>query len=178
MKTEQLIDDTALPVVRTAIGRFFMKPSPPITPEDVDLFLPARQRYHETEVIRVAAFCGIWLFAATGCFLPWTGSVGWMIALRAVLCCFAWVPLWFVVIQLIIVVPGVLSVLLEKNRVLSKSESLALSTALAVLIFSIAACMLLVSPHLACRMVGGVWLAALALEGILRAALLVGKLRS
>ena len=176
MKTEQLIGDAALPVVRTAIGQVFMKPSPPVTPEEVDLFLPARQRYHETEVTRVAAFCGIWLFAATGCFLPWTGNEGWMMAVRALLCCCAWLPAWFVVIQLIIAVPGVLSVLLEKNRVLSKSESLALCTAMAVLIFSIAACVLLTSPHLACRVVGGIWLAVLALEGILRIALLVRKL--
>ena len=176
MKTAHLIDDTKLPVVRTAIGRFFMKPSPAVTPAGVDLFLPARQRHHETEVIRVAAFCGVWLFAATGCFLPWSGSEGWMLVLRAALCCCAWVPVWFVMIQLIIVVPGVLSVLLEKNRVLSKSESLALSTAMAVLILSIAACILLVSPHLACRIAGGIWLSALALEGVLRVALLVRKL--
>lgn len=172
MKTERLIDDTALPVVRTAIGSFFMPSSPPAVPNGVDLFLPARQRYHEAEVIRVSAFCGIWLFAATGCFLPWGGH-GWMIGVRALLCLAIWMPVWFVVIQCIIAVPGALCVLLEKNRVLSKAESLALSTAMAVLIFSVAACLLLVSPQLACRIIGGIWLSALALEGFLRVVLLV-----
>lgn len=175
MKTERLIDDTALPVVRTAIGHFFMPPSPPVTPDGVDQFLPAQERYHGTEVIRVAAFCGVWSFAATGCFLPWGGQ-GWMVALRALLCLAMWMPVWFLVIQCIIAVPGAACVLLVKNRVLTKAESLVLSTAMAVLILSIAACMLLVSPCLACRIVGGVWLSALALEGILRVVLLVKKL--
>lgn len=174
MKTERLVDDTALPVVRTAIGHFFMPPSPPFTPDGVDQFLPAPQRYHEAEVIRVSAFCGAWLFAATGCFLPWGGQ-GWTVALRALLCLTLWMPVWLVVIQCIIAFPGVLCVLLEKNRVLSKAESLVLATAMALLVFSIAACMLLVSPCLACRIVGGIWLSALGLEGILRVVLLVKK---
>ena len=124
--------------------------------------------------MRVAAFCGVWSFAATGCFLPWGGQ-GWMMVARALLCVVLWAPLWLFVIQGTIVIPGVLCVLLEKNRVLSRSESLALSTALGALIFSIVACILLGSSCLACRITGGVWLGALALEGVLRVLWLVKK---
>ena len=168
MKTEPLIDDTDLPRVRTAIAHFFMPTKSSCTSAAVDVLVPASERYHEAEVLRVAAFCGLWSFAAVGCYLPWVGSQGWMIAARAAICFIIWLPVWFTSIVLIITVPGALGALLEHQRVLSKPEALQLSTAMAALIFSITACLLLVSPFLIGQIVGAIWLLVLAVEGILR----------
>lgn len=175
MKTDRLIDDTALPQVRTAFARVFMPPKPPVPPAGVDVLVTARDRLHEPEVIRVAAFFAIWSVIATGCFLPWGGD-GWWIALRAMVCLVVWLPAWALAMQLIVVVPGALCVMLEKQRVLSHRESLMLGSALAVLTFSVAACLLIAFPSLVCQIVGAIWLFALALEGTLRLVLLAGRL--
>lgn len=175
MKTDRHIDDTSRPIVHTAFARVFMPPQPPVTPEGVDVLVTARDRLHEPEVIRVAAFCAIWSLMATGCFLPWGGD-GWWMALRAVVCLGIWLPIWAVAMQLIVVVPGALCAALESRRVLSNQESLTLATALAVLIFTVAAFLLLASPSLVCQIVGDIWLFALVLEGLLRVVLLIGKL--
>lgn len=175
MKTDRLIDDTTLPVVHTAFARFFMPPKPPVKTDGVDVLVTARDRLHEPEVMRVAAFCAIWSLIATGCFLPWGGQ-GWWIALRVIFNLIIWLPAWALAMQLIVVGPGALCALLEKQRVLSKRESLTLSTALAVLIFSVAACVLIASSCLVCQIVGDIWLFALLLEGLLRLVLLAVKL--
>lgn len=175
MKTDRLIDDTPLPVVQTAMARVFMPPKPPETPEGVDVLVTARDRLHEPEVVSVAAFCAIWSLIATGCFLPWGGE-GWWIALRAAVCLVVWLPAWALAMQLVVVVPGALCTVLDKLQVLSKREALMLANALVALVFSVAACLLLASPCLICRFVGGIWLFALAVEGMLRLVLLAGKL--
>lgn len=173
MKTGPLIDDSDLPRVHTAIARFFMPPSPTVTPPDVDLLLPAAGRLHEPEVMRAAAFVALWLFAATGCFLPWEGSHGWWIALRIASCLAAWVPAWFVTALAVATIPGTACAFLEDKRIISREECVLLTTALVLLAFTVAALLLLLSPHLPCRIVGGVWLLALGLEGVLRLASLI-----
>lgn len=173
MKTEPLIDDSDLPRVHTAIARLFMPPSPPVAPPDVDLLLPASGRLHQPEVMRVATFVALWLLAATGCFLPWEGSHGWWIALRIAACVAAWVPVWFVTTLAAATIPGSACAFLEDKRIISREESVLLTTALVLLAFTLAALLLLLSPHLLCRIVGGVWLLALSFEGVLRLASLI-----
>lgn len=179
MKTGPLIDNSDLPRVHTAIARFFMPPSPPVTPPDADLLLPAPGRLHQPEVMRVAAFVALWLFAATGCFLPWEGSQGWWIALRIASCLAAWVPVWFVTTLAAATIPGTACAFLEDKRIISRDEGALLATALVTLAFTLAALLLLLSPHVICSVVGSVWLLALGLEGVLRiVALIRGQSRA
>lgn len=174
MKTARLTDDSGLPMVHTAIARLFMPPSPPAKPEGVDAMLMARDRLHEPEVIRTAAFCALWSFIATGCFLPWGGLGIWMIV-RSVACLLLWVPAWMLALQSLVVLPGILCQSLEARRILVHEESLMLSQGVAVLGLSVAAAILLMSSCVACRIVGGIWLSVLLLEGLLWLVVLTRK---
>lgn len=175
MKTDRLIDDTAMPEVQTAFARIFFPPQPPETPEGVDVLVTARDRLHEPEVIRIAAFCAIWSLAAALCFMPWGGH-GWMIIPRALLCLALWLPCWVLSLMAAVVVPGAISTVLVNQKTLTEVEGRTLSVALSVLMFSIAACMLVASSSFICQIVGEIWLFALVLEGLLRLVLLASKL--
>lgn len=175
MKTDRLVDDPALPAVQTAFVRIFMPPRPPEKPEGVDVLVTARDRLHEPEVIRVAAFCAVWSLAAVLCFMPWGGH-GWTIVPRALLCLALWLPCWVLALQGAVVLPGILSTVLVEQKTLREAEGRVLSVAMTLLMFSIAACMLVASSSLVCHIVGLVWLFALLLEGLLRLVLLASKL--
>lgn len=175
MKTDRLIDDTSLPVVYTAFARIFMPPQPPETPAGVDVLVTARDRLHEREVIRVAAFCAIWSLIAALCFLPWGGE-GWWVVPRTILCLALWLPAWALAMQMVAVVPVVICSLLVSQRVLAPREAHVLAQALSVLAFSVAAFMLVASSCFVCQIVGDIWLFALLFEGMLRLVLLASKL--
>jgi len=164
-------------MVHTAIARFFMPPAPPAKPDGVDVMVTARDRLHEPEVMRTAAFCAVWSFIATGCFLPWGGQGTWLI-LRAAACLLLWVPAWMLALQALVVLPGILCQVLEARRILIHEESLILSHGVAVLALSVAAAILLMSSCVACRIVGGIWLSVLLLEGFLRLVVLTRRLVS
>lgn len=175
MKTDRLIDDGALPDVQTAFARIFLPPQPPQIPEGVDVLVTARDRLHEREVIRIAAFCAIWSLIAALCFMPWGGH-GWMIILRSLLCLALWLPCWVLSLMAAVVVPGIISAVLVNQKTLTETEGRTLAVALTVLMFSVPACMLVASPLFICHLVGLVWLFALGLEGMLRLVLLASKL--
>ncbi|MBX7207219.1 MAG: hypothetical protein K1X78_02815 [Verrucomicrobiaceae bacterium] len=176
MKTDRLIDDASLPLVRTALARVFLPPKPPVTPEDADQMVAARDRLHEREVMWGAAFCAGWSLIAVACFLPWGGSHGWWMAPRLLLCLAAWLPVWLLVLQLLVVVPGALCALLVERRILIAAEARLLMDSVVLLALSVAACVLVASSCLACQIVGDIWLFVLLLEGMLRVVLLVSKL--
>ena len=175
MKTDRLIDDTSLPVVQTAFARIFLPPQPPEKPEGVDVLVTARDRLHEREVIRVAAFCAIWSLIAALCFLPWGGQ-GWWVVPRTIFCLLLWLPAWAFAMQLIGVGPAAICAVLADRNVLTAREAHILSQALAALAFSVAAFMLVASSCVVCQIVGNIWLFALLFEGMLRLVLLASKL--
>ncbi len=178
VSTERIIDDTRAMRNRTAIGAFFIgTDEEPLSP-DTKAFLPASERSSARELTRVAAFAGWWLFVAIGCCLPWGGSEGWWIAARIASCIALWPLAWLMFFQLSILVLSTAALVLEKARVLSRGEARMLIDGGVIVVYSILALALLAHECVVCRVVGGVWLLALMVEGMLRGVLFIKKLLS
>lgn len=170
-------EPSGIPTLRTATARLLLPPSADPTPPGVDAFVPAASRDHQPEILRTAALCALWTFAATGCFLPWGGH-GWLLLARTAALLALWVPLWFLALVLTIVIPGGLCLLLHRRGLLSSQETITLSTALCLLFFSIIALILARSPLLPAQIIGWLWLIALVTESLLRIVHLFVKKRT
>ena len=171
------LEPSGIPTLRTATAHFLMPPATDPTPAGVDAFVPAVARDHQPEILRIAAFCALWTFAATGCLLPWGGE-GWPMVARALALLAVWIPLWSLTLILIFVLPGAFFLFLQRRDFLTARQTTALCTALAILFFSFIALLLARSPLLPCQIVGWIWIIALLVEVLLSIVLLFVKKRT
>ena len=170
-------EPTGIPTLRTATAYFLMPPATDPTSAGVDAFVPADLREHQPEILRVAAFCALWTFAATGCLLPWGGE-GWLLAARSIALLAVWVPIWFFSLVFTFVLPGGFFLVLRRRGFLTASQTTTLCIALCILFFSLIALFLARSPLLPCLIVGWIWIVALLVEALLRIVLLFVKKRT
>ena len=170
-------EPTGIPTLRTATAYFLMPPATDPTSAGVDAFVPAAARDHQPEILRVAAFCALWTFAATGCLLPWGGQ-GWPMVARSIALLAVWIPLWSLSLILIFVLPGTFFLFLQRRDFLTARQTTTLCTALAILFFSFIALFLARSPLLPCQIVGWIWIIALLAEALLSIVLLFVKKRT
>jgi hypothetical protein len=169
-------ESEGVPALRTGFGRFFLSTAPPKTPKGIDAFIPAVARDHESEMLGISAFAGLWSFAAVGCLLPW-GEGCWNDAIQNALCLLVWIPVWFLGLVLCFAVPGAVILPLLHRGVFNKERARRLSTLLACLIFSFIAIVLARSPLLSIQVIGWIWLGALGLEALLIFILLFTRIR-
>ena len=169
-------DTDGTPLIRTGIGHFLIPTIQPEGSDAYDLFVPALARDHQPEIIRVAAFFALWSFAATGCLLPWTG-LSPLGLLQNAICLLAWSPLWFIGLILCVALPGALILPMLHSGILTKEKARWLSTALAILIFSVIALFLARYPLPLFQVVGWIWLGALGIEALLRIMRLFAEIR-